>query len=94
MAASGIAHGACEPIPPSWKLHAPVDRSSLHPREHPVKGDWYDDAVAKISEALRPGEKLTPYSDWVTHNGYAGGTSGMALIRGKCLVGSVMMMAI
>ena len=83
---------ACEPVPSSWKLSPPSDATALHRPEHPQPGSVHDEQVTAIFAAMRPGEKLTPYSDFHTYkDGRAGGTSGYALIRNGCLIRHVFM---
>ena len=87
--APSMAFG-CEPVPSSWKLSPPSNATALHRLEHPQPGSIRDERVKAILAAMRPGEKLTPYSDFHIRNGYAAGTSGYALIRNGCVIQQIL----
>ena len=89
------AFGACEPVPPSWKLGMDADPSVLPTLPASEEETYPYKAVKRIRDALLPGEKLVRYADWqVNKRRVAGGTEGFALIRNGCLIGTYMTKAI
>ncbi len=87
MVTASYAHAACDAVPASWALGAPVDPSILTaPSTKSGPGDSYYDSISALKKMLKPGEKIVPYNDIHGYNGQAGGTSGYALIRSGCVL--------
>jgi len=84
---------ACEPVPSTWHLGKPVDVAELPAPATSVRSP-YSSALSELRAALRPGEKVVPYSGLASYYGQAGGTSGYAIIRNGCVVKTLITEAI
>lgn len=93
MTFAAQARAACEPVPSTWILNAPVAASRLPDPPMSIHNP-YADGVRALRVALQPGEKIYPYSGFVSHHGQAGGTSGYAIIRKGCVVKTLIIEAI
>lgn len=93
MMVGAQARAACDPVPPTWHLGEPKDASQLPDPPASIHNPYADD-LRVLKAALQPGEKIFPYSGFVSYNGQAGGTSGYAIIRNGCVVKTLIIEAI
>ena len=80
-------------LPCNRRLGTPKDASELSDPPASIHNPYADD-VRALKAALRPGEKIFPYSGFVSYNGQAGGTSGYVVIRNGCEVKTLIIEAI
>jgi hypothetical protein len=83
---------ACESVPSTWHLGAPVDPSTvLGPA---ATSGPYTEGKNDLIAALHPGEKIVPFNGITGSHGQAGGVAGYAIIRDGCVVKTLIINAI